>query len=72
MEKMFLDKLEKPNDEMLLAALGRSYKYWELIKNTLNDQYGKVNPQWKYYGAKSGVDTKNDAEKEKSFLFRSW
>jgi hypothetical protein len=69
MEKMFLDKLDKPNDEMLLAALGRSYKYWELIKNTLNDQYGKVNPEWKYYGAKSGWTLKMMLKNRNLFFF---
>ena len=69
MTRMFLDKLDKPNNEMLSAALGSSYKYWEEIQNKLKDQYGQINPEWMYYGAKSGWTLKMMLKKRNLFFF---
>lgn len=69
MPRMFLDKSPKPNDKMLSAVLGRSYKYWEQIQNNLKDQYGELTPEWKYYGAKSGWTLKMMLKKRNLFFF---
>jgi hypothetical protein len=69
MTRMFLDKLDKPNNEMLSRALGRSYKYWEQIQSTLKNQYGELTPEWKYYGAKSGWTLKMMLKKRSLFFF---
>src|SRR5271157_200354 len=69
MARMFLDKSCKPNEEMLSEVLGRSYKYWRQIQSVLNDQYGELTPEWKYYGAKSGWTLKMMLKKRNLFFF---
>lgn len=69
MTRMFLDKSDKPNNEMIKAALGRTYKYWESIQNILEEQYGKLIPEWKHYGAKSGWTLKMLLKKRNLFFF---
>ena len=54
MMRMFVEKSILPNAKALAAALGKTYAYWEEIQQTLNNRYGKLNPEWKYYGATSG------------------
>lgn len=69
MKKIFSDKLEKPNNEMLSAALGESYKHWQEIQSILQEQYGEINPVWKYYGAKNGWILKMILKKRNLFFF---
>jgi len=69
MTSIFLEKSIKPNNEMLSDALGRSYKYWEEIKNILEDQYGKLTEEWKYYSASSGWTLKLLLKKRNLFFF---
>ena len=69
MPSIFLDKSVKPNNEMLSAALGQSYKYWEEIKNTLENQYGTLTEEWKYYSASSGWTLKLLLKKRNLFFF---
>lgn len=69
MRRLFLDKLDKPNNEMLSKALGRSYEYWEQIQDALKDRYGELTPEWKYYGAKSGWTLKMMLKKRNLFFF---
>ncbi|MFA8343194.1 MAG: DUF3788 domain-containing protein [Rhodothermaceae bacterium] len=69
MRILFCDKSEKPTDEMIQAVLGRSYKRWEEIQNILNDRFGIVTPEWKYYGKKSGWSLKMLLKKRNLFFF---
>lgn len=69
MPSIFLDKSVMPNSEMLSAALGRSYKYWEEIKNTLANQHGTLTEEWKYYSASSGWTLKLLLKKRNLFFF---
>ena len=69
---LFLNKLKKPDDEMLRSALGSTYKYWEEIRNALNEQYGMINPEWKYYGAKSGWTLKMMLKKRNLFFLKPY
>ena len=69
MARMFLDKSCKPNEATLSEVLGRSYTHWKLIQSLLNDQYGKLAPEWKYYGAKSGWTLKMMLKKRNLFFF---
>jgi len=64
----FLDKSVKPDDEMLRSALGSSHPYWEEFLNKLNDQNGKIQTEWKYYGAKSGWTLKILLKKRNLFF----
>ena len=54
---------------MLSGALGQSYKYWEEIRNTLENQYGPLIEEWKYYSATSGWTLKLLLKKRNLFFF---
>ena len=54
---------------MLSDALGGSYKYWEEIKSTLEDQYGKLTEEWKFYSASSGWTLKLILKKRNLLFF---
>jgi len=69
MPSIFLDKSIKPNKQLLSEALGRSYKFWEEIRKGLEDQYGKLTEEWKYYGASSGWTLKLMLKKRNLFFF---
>jgi len=69
MASIFLDKSVKPTNEMLSGALGQSYKYWEEIKNSLENQYGPLIEEWKYYSATSGWTLKLLLKKRNLFFF---
>jgi hypothetical protein len=69
MASIFLDKSVKPTNEMLSGALGQSYKYWEEIRNTLENQYGPLIEEWKYYSVSSGWTLKLLMKKRNLFFF---
>jgi len=69
MASIFLDKSLKPTNEMLSGALGQSYKYWEEIRNTLENQYGPLIEEWKYYSVSSGWTLKLLMKKRNLFFF---
>jgi signal transduction histidine kinase len=68
MASIFIDKSVKPNPRMLSGALGQSYQYWEEIRDTLEAQYGKLNEDWRYYGASSGWILKSLLKKRNLFF----
>ena len=51
---VFVKKSARPTREMVSSTLGRSYKYWQAIRTTLEEQHGRLTEEWKYYGANSG------------------
>jgi hypothetical protein len=69
MASIFINKSVTPNNVMLSDALGRSYKYWEEIKSTLEDQYGTLNEEWKHYSSSSGWTLKLLLKKRNLFFF---
>ena len=69
MASIFLDKSVTPTNEMLSGALGQSYKYWEEIRNTLENQYGPLIEEWKYYSVSSGWTLKLLLKKRNLFFF---
>jgi hypothetical protein len=69
MASIFLDKSVTPTNEMLSGALGQSYKYWKEIGNTLENQYGPLIEEWKYYSASSGWTLKLLLKKRNLFFF---
>jgi hypothetical protein len=54
---------------MLSGALGQSYKYWKEIRNTLENRYGPLIEEWKYYSASSGWTLKLLLKKRNLFFF---
>src|SRR3989339_714231 len=66
---IFTDKLHKPTEQDLSEKLGSSYKLWEEIKNSLNDEYGKLVEERKYYGQKYGWSLKLFYKKRNLFFF---
>lgn len=69
MPSIFIDKSVTPSNTMLSEALGRSYKHWESIKQTLGIQYGELTEEWKYYGSSSGWTLKLLLKKRNLFFF---
>jgi len=67
--KIFIDKFIKPNDQKLRQTLGTSYKYWEELKHSLEDEYGELIEEWKYYGQKIGWTLKLFYKKRNLFFF---
>jgi len=51
---IFYDESFQPDDESLIEIFGETGKYWQAIKKHLNDEYGDVNEEWKFYYKKSG------------------
>lgn len=68
MTRLFLDKLDRPDDKKLSKALGPSYKLWQRIEKELIEEYGDLKPEWKYYGAKSGWTMKIMMKKRNLFF----
>jgi hypothetical protein len=69
MASIFLDKTVMPTNKMLSDALGESYHYWEEIKHTLDEQYGTLIEEWKFYSASSGWTLKLLLKKRNLFFF---
>jgi signal transduction histidine kinase len=51
---IFTDKSIEPDDDRLISVLGESAKLWQEIKRCLEEKYGSLTPEWKFYGKTSG------------------
>lgn len=51
---VFEDKATKPDNKMLVGAMGKSNRLWQEIKKHLRAEYGELIEEWKFYGQKSG------------------
>ena len=69
MASRFIDKAVKPTNKMLSDELGRSYKYWEAIKKSLENQFGSLTEEWKFYSASSGWTLKLLLKRRNLFFF---
>jgi hypothetical protein len=67
--RMFIDKSNKPDKQSLSKALGATYKYWEEIRESLDNEYEGLVEEWKYYGQKSGWTLKLLYKKRNLFFF---
>lgn len=65
---ILLDKSKQPDDEVLKAALGKTYKLWQEIKTSITNEIGAVTEEWKFYGAKSGWTMKLLLKKRNLFF----
>lgn len=48
------DKTQVPDEKILSDLLGDTYKYWQIIRKYLNDNYENIEEVWKFYYEKSG------------------
>lgn len=69
LEELLYDKTKKPTDEDLSEVLGNSYKHWQEIKKFLNEEFGNVVDDWKFYGQKYGWSLKMLLKKRNLFFF---
>ncbi len=66
---IFLDKNQKPNDENVKNALGKTYDIWDGIKKSLSLEYGELTEEWKYYSKNSGWTMKLLLKKRNLLFF---
>lgn len=65
---ILLDKSKQPDDEVLNAVLGNTFKLWNEIKTGIVKEFGTVTEEWKFYGAKSGWTMKLLLKKRNLFF----
>ena len=51
---IFDNKLVEPDDNMLTHELGKSKEYLDSICEFIDNEYGDLKPEWKFYSKKSG------------------
>jgi len=51
---VFDDKTVKPDSKALLKAIGKTAGHWKKIRSNLENDYGELIEDWKYYGQKTG------------------
>ena len=56
-----------PDDEMVAAVLGDSFKLWESVRQHLTANYKKINESW--YFSKSGGWSKNIKSDKRSLFY---
>ncbi len=66
---IFTDKSVRPDNKKLAEALGHKAGFWEAIKRHIEEKYGDVTEEWKFYGAKSGWVLKLLLKKRNLFFF---
>ena len=54
MTRFFVDKSVRPEKESLVKALGKTAKLWERLRSDLENEYGELIEDWKFYRQKSG------------------
>jgi len=69
MAGLFTDKSTKPGIEMLSKVLGPAAKHWESIRGTIEQRYGPLTEEWKYYSLASGWTLKVLRKKRNLFFF---
>jgi hypothetical protein len=66
---VFTDKSARPDNAQLAKALEGKGRFWEAIKSHIENNYGHVTEEWKFYGAKSGWVLKLLLKKRNLFFF---
>lgn len=66
---IFTDKSVRPDNKKLAETLGHKARFWEAIKRHIEEKYGDVTEEWKFYGAKSGWVLKLLLKKRNLFFF---
>jgi hypothetical protein len=65
---VFDDISVKPDEKALLKAIGKKAVHWKKIKKHLEDEYGELIEDWKYYGKKTGWLLKTLKKKRNLFF----
>jgi len=65
----FLDRSLKPDDAEIFKTLGPKVKYWKELKQHIEETYGPVTEEWKFYSKKSGWTLKVLLKKRNLFFF---
>ncbi|UCE18518.1 MAG: DUF3788 domain-containing protein [Gemmatimonadota bacterium] len=68
MTSFFMDKSVKPEKESLARALGKTAKLWDRLRSDLEDEYGELVEDWKFYSQKSGWTMKLLRKKRNLFF----
>ena len=50
----FYDESFQPNDKWLIEIFAETWKYWQAIRSQLNQDFGDVHEEWKFFYKKSG------------------
>jgi hypothetical protein len=67
-ESFFDNKTIKPNTEDLNIALGKSSKYWNDFRRHIEEKFGPLIEDWKFYYQKSGWTLKVLRKKRNLFF----
>ena len=65
---VFYDKNVKQDEKALLKAIGKTAGHWKKIKSHLENEYGELIEEWKYYGQKTGWLLKTLKKKRNLFF----
>jgi hypothetical protein len=65
---VFDEREVKPDEKALLKAIGKSAGHWKKIKSHLENEYGELTEDWKYYGQKTGWLLKTLKKKRNLFF----
>ena len=65
---IFKDKTVKPEPKALAKALGETAEYWKGLRNDLEEEFGELIEDWKFYGQKSGWTLKLLRKKRNLFF----
>ncbi len=50
---IFKDKSVNPDTRAFADAIGETAGYWKELRNGLEDEFGELVEDWKFYGQKS-------------------
>ena len=68
MPSFFMDKSVKPENKSLFKALEKTAKLWERLRTDLENEYGELIEDWKFYSKKSGWTLKLLQKKRNLFF----
>ena len=66
---IFMDNFIKPDNKMISEMLGGKISLWKDFRHYLNDQYGELIEDWKFYNQKSWWILKLLKKKRNLFFF---
>jgi len=68
-QSVFVEREVEPDLELLKKVLGKSFPLLQQIRENLNQAFGEIVEEWKYYGKKSGWLLKMFKKKRNLFFF---
>ncbi len=70
MIEFLYDKSKTPDDKMLAEVMDKSFSLWMKLKQQLENKYGILIEEWKFYGQKMGWTFKLLLKKRNLFFFK--